>query len=128
MEQVGQEMADLQLLQRKTRTSLVLQLTHTADKARMISFKPVFLLLTVAATLVRGQKLPIFSASGLPHNDIALQIARQAKLKDSDEEFIVVFCAMGITAEEYNFQKRPGTHWCVRKCGSVRQSCRRSSG
>jgi len=54
-------------------------------------------------TLVRGQKLPIFSASGLPHNDIALQIARQAKLKDSDEEFIVVFCAMGITAEEYNF-------------------------
>jgi len=54
-------------------------------------------------TLVRGQKLPIFSASGLPHNDIALQIARQAKLKDSDEEFIVVFCAMGITAEEFNF-------------------------
>ena len=54
-------------------------------------------------TLVRGQKLPIFSASGLPHNDIALQIARQAKLRDSDEEFIVVFCAMGITAEEYNF-------------------------
>ena len=54
-------------------------------------------------TLVRGQKLPIFSASGLPHNDIALQIARQAKLKDSDEEFIVVFCAMGITAEEYNY-------------------------
>jgi V/A-type H+-transporting ATPase subunit B len=47
--------------------------------------------------------LPIFSASGLPHNDIALQIARQAKLKDSDEEFVVVFCAMGITAEEYNF-------------------------
>ena len=54
-------------------------------------------------TLVRGQKLPIFSASGLPHNDIALQIARQAKLKDSDQEFIVVFCAMGITSEEYNF-------------------------
>ncbi len=54
-------------------------------------------------SLVRGQKLPIFSASGLPHNDIALQIARQAKLKDSDEDFIVVFCAMGITAEEYNF-------------------------
>ena len=54
-------------------------------------------------TLVRGQKLPIFSASGLPHNDIALQIARQAKLKDSDEEFVVVFCAMGITAEEYNY-------------------------
>ena len=54
-------------------------------------------------TLVRGQSFPIFSASGLPHNDIALQIARQARLKDSDEEFIVVFCAMGITAEEYNY-------------------------
>jgi len=54
-------------------------------------------------TLVRGQKLPIFSASGLPHNDIALQIARQAKLIGSDEEFVVVFCAMGITAEEYNY-------------------------
>ena len=54
-------------------------------------------------SLVRGQKLPIFSAAGLPHNDIALQIARQAKLRDSDEDFIVVFCAMGITAEEYNF-------------------------
>ena len=54
-------------------------------------------------SLVRGQKLPIFSASGLPHNDIALQIARQAKLVGSDDDFGVVFCAMGITAEEYNF-------------------------
>ena len=54
-------------------------------------------------SLVRGQKLPIFSASGLPHNDISLQIARQAKLVDSDDDFVVVFCAMGITAEEYNF-------------------------
>ena len=54
-------------------------------------------------TLVRGQKLPILSASDLPHNDIALQIARQAKLIDSDDDFVVVFCAMGITAEEYNF-------------------------
>ncbi|MCK5040513.1 MAG: V-type ATP synthase subunit B [Candidatus Aenigmarchaeota archaeon] len=51
-------------------------------------------------TLVRGQKLPIFSASGLPHNDIALQIARQAKVKDQKEEFAVVFAAMGITNEE----------------------------
>ncbi len=50
-------------------------------------------------SLVRGQKLPIFSASGLPHNDIALQIARQAKLVGSDDDFVVVFCAMGITAE-----------------------------
>jgi len=54
-------------------------------------------------TLVRGQKLPIFSASGLPHNDIALQIARQAKILSAEEEFVVVFCAMGITAEEYNY-------------------------
>lgn len=57
-------------------------------------------------TLVRGQKLPIFSASGLPHNELAAQIARQAKVLGSSEEFAVVFCAMGITAEEANFFKR----------------------
>ncbi|MDG6219840.1 MAG: V-type ATP synthase subunit B [Candidatus Thermoplasmatota archaeon] len=54
-------------------------------------------------TLVRGQKLPVFSASGLPHNDLAAQIARQAKVLGQQEEFSVVFCAMGITAEEANF-------------------------
>ncbi|MDP6155661.1 MAG: V-type ATP synthase subunit B [Candidatus Thermoplasmatota archaeon] len=54
-------------------------------------------------TLVRGQKLPIFSASGLPHNDLAAQIARQAKVKGQEEEFAVIFCAMGTTAEEANF-------------------------
>jgi len=48
-------------------------------------------------TLVKGQKLPIFSASGLPHNAIALQIARQAKIAG---DFAVVFAAMGITSEE----------------------------
>ncbi|WP_319580371.1 V-type ATP synthase subunit B [uncultured Methanospirillum sp.] len=53
-------------------------------------------------TLVRGQKLPIFSGAGLPHNEIALQIARQAKVPGSDEEFAVVFAAMGITKEEEN--------------------------
>lgn len=53
-------------------------------------------------TLVRGQKLPIFSGSGLPHNEIALQIARQAKVPGSDEPFAVVFAAMGITKEEEN--------------------------
>ena len=53
-------------------------------------------------TLVRGQKLPIFSGSGLPHNEIALQIARQAKVPGSTEEFAVVFAAMGITKEEEN--------------------------
>ncbi|MDD2779080.1 MAG: V-type ATP synthase subunit B [Candidatus Methanomethylophilaceae archaeon] len=51
-------------------------------------------------TLVRGQKLPIFSGSGLPHNDLALQIARQAKVRGKEEEFAVVFVAMGITNEE----------------------------
>ena len=54
-------------------------------------------------TLVRGQKLPIFSGSGLPHNDIALQIARQAKVRGTSEEFAVVFAAMGITAEEAQY-------------------------
>ncbi|MEM0492891.1 MAG: V-type ATP synthase subunit B [Candidatus Thermoplasmatota archaeon] len=53
-------------------------------------------------TLVRGQKLPIFSGSGLPHNELAVQIARQAKVLGSDERFAVVFCAMGITSEEAN--------------------------
>ena len=57
-------------------------------------------------TLVRGQKLPIFSASGLPHNSVAAQIARQSKVLGEEEEFAVVFCAMGITAEEANFFKR----------------------
>jgi len=57
-------------------------------------------------TLVRGQKLPIFSASGLPHNELAAQIARQAKVLGTSEEFAVIFCAMGITAEEANFFKR----------------------
>ncbi|RLF91687.1 V-type ATP synthase subunit B [Thermococci archaeon] len=54
-------------------------------------------------TLVRGQKLPIFSASGLPHNDIALQIARQSKVLGEEEEFAVVFAAMGITNEEAQY-------------------------
>jgi V/A-type H+-transporting ATPase subunit B len=58
-------------------------------------------------TLVRGQKLPIFSGSGLPHSDLALQIARQASVPEEEEagedsEFAVVFGAMGITAEEAN--------------------------
>jgi len=53
-------------------------------------------------TLVRGQKLPIFSGSGLPHNELAAQIARQAKVLGKEEKFAVVFCAMGITAEEAN--------------------------
>src|SRR3990172_11257018 len=51
-------------------------------------------------TVVRGQKLPIFSGAGLPHNEIAAQIARQAKVLGGAEEFSVVFAAMGITQRE----------------------------
>jgi V/A-type H+-transporting ATPase subunit B len=54
-------------------------------------------------TLVRGQKLPIFSGAGLPHNLLATQIARQAKVLGTTENFSVVFAAMGITSEEANF-------------------------
>lgn len=54
-------------------------------------------------TLVRGQKLPIFSASGLPHMNLAAQIARQAKVLGKDENFAVVFAALGITFEESNY-------------------------
>ena len=54
-------------------------------------------------TLVRGQKLPIFSGSGLPHANLAAQIARQAKVRGTDAPFAVVFAAIGITFEEANF-------------------------
>ena len=54
-------------------------------------------------TLVRGQKLPIFSASGLPHAQLAAQIARQARVLGGESKFAVVFAAMGITFEEVNF-------------------------
>ena len=54
-------------------------------------------------TLVRGQKLPVFSASGLPHAELAAQIARQAKVLKGSEKFAVVFAAIGITYEEADF-------------------------
>jgi V/A-type H+/Na+-transporting ATPase subunit B len=54
-------------------------------------------------TLVRGQKLPLFSGSGLPHSRIAAQIARQAKVLKTGEKFAVIFAAMGITFEESEF-------------------------
>lgn len=54
-------------------------------------------------TLVRGQKLPVFSGSGLPHKELAAQIARQANVLNSDDEFAVVFAAIGITFEEAEF-------------------------
>jgi V/A-type H+-transporting ATPase subunit B len=54
-------------------------------------------------TLVRGQKLPIFSGSGLPHAQLAAQIARQAKVRNTDDAFAIVFVAMGITFEESSY-------------------------
>lgn len=54
-------------------------------------------------TLVRGQKLPVFSMSGLPHAELAAQIARQAKVRGSQEKFAVVFAAIGITYEEAEY-------------------------
>ena len=55
------------------------------------------------ATLIRGQKLPIFSGSGLPHANLAAQIARQARVLDDSSNFAVVFAAIGITFEESEF-------------------------
>jgi len=54
-------------------------------------------------TLIRGQKLPIFSGSGLPHNQIGAQIARQARILTAEKEFTVVFAAMGVTFDVANF-------------------------
>ncbi len=57
-------------------------------------------------TLVRGQKLPIFSGAGLPHNQLSVQVARQAKVRGTGEKFAVVFAAIGITHEESSFFMR----------------------
>ena len=54
-------------------------------------------------TLIRGQKLPIFSGSGMPHNRIAAQIARQAKILTAKEEFTVIFAAMGVKFDVARF-------------------------
>jgi V/A-type H+/Na+-transporting ATPase subunit B len=54
-------------------------------------------------TLVRGQKLPIFSSSGLPHNQLTAQIARQARVRDSSENFAVVFAGIGMTHDDADF-------------------------
>lgn len=57
-------------------------------------------------TLVRGQKLPIFSGSGLPHDRVAAQITRQAKIPGEEEKFAVILCAIGITAETAQFYRK----------------------
>jgi V/A-type H+-transporting ATPase subunit B len=54
-------------------------------------------------TLIRGQKLPIFSGNGLPHNRLAAQIIRQSKILNSDESFVIVFCAMGVKYDVARF-------------------------
>lgn len=54
-------------------------------------------------TLIRGQKLPIFSGNGLPHNRLAAQIIRQAKIRNSDEQFVMVFAGMGIKYDQAQF-------------------------
>ncbi len=56
-------------------------------------------------TLIRGQKLPIFSGNGLPHNNLAAQIIRQAKIRNSDEDFVMVFAGMGIKYDVAQFFK-----------------------
>ena len=78
-------------------------------------------------TLVRGQKLPIFSGSGLPHASLAAQIARQAKVLDDDSSnFAVVFAAIGITFEESEFFVSEFTpHRRHRPDGAVHQSGQR---
>lgn len=68
-------------------------------------------------TLVRGQKLPVFSGSGLPHQELAAQIARQATVLNSDENFAVVFVAMGTTFEEAEFFVND-----LRKTGAIDRS------
>ncbi len=65
-------------------------------------------------SIVRGQKLPIFSGAGLPHNRIAAQIVRQARVRGKEESFAVVFAAIGVTYEEANFFMES-----LKKAGSV---------
>ena len=68
-------------------------------------------------TLVRGQKLPVFSGSGLPHAQLATQIARQAKVLGKGDKFAVVFAAIGITVEEADYFISD-----FRKCGAIERA------
>ncbi len=58
------------------------------------------------STLIRGQKLPIFSGAGMSHNELAAQIVRQAHTMDTDEQFAIVFCAMGVKNDTAEFFKK----------------------
>ena len=82
-------------------------------------------------TLVRGQKLPIFSGSGLPHNQLAAQIARQAQIRDSDEGFAVIFVALGVRHDDAEFFRRAfkrAAPWATRRCTSIWRTIRPWSG
>ena len=80
-------------------------------------------------TLVRGQKLPIFSGSGLPHAQLAAQIARQAQVPGDAGDFAVVFAAIGITFEEAEFLRaRFSPHRRAGADGAVHQPGRRARG
>ena len=68
-------------------------------------------------TLVRGQKLPVFSMSGLPHAELAAQIAKQAKVLNTDDKFAVVFAAVGITYEEMEYFEED-----FRKTGAIERT------
>lgn len=59
-----------------------------------------------AATLIRGQKLPIFSGAGMSHNELAAQIVRQSRTVDGEEQFAIVFCAMGVKNDTAEFFKK----------------------
>lgn len=58
------------------------------------------------STLIRGQKLPIFSGAGLAHNELAAQIVRQARVPNDAEQFVIVFCAMGVKNDTADFFRR----------------------
>ena len=82
-------------------------------------------------TLIRGQKLPIFSGNGLPHDQLAAQIVMQSSLGDnSDEKFAVVFAAMGVkydVAEYLNVPSARAAFWTMLPCLSIWQMTRSSS-
>ena len=79
-------------------------------------------------TLVRGQKLPIFSASGLPHAQLAAQIARQAKVRGKDEQFAVVFAAMVLPSRSPTSLLKVLRDRRYRQNGNVCKPCKRSGG
>ena len=76
-------------------------------------------------TLVRGQKLPIFSGSGLPHNDLAAQIARQAKVVGSDDDFAVIFAAGYYSRRSKLLYERFRKNWSIRKSNCIHELSRR---